>query len=479
LEISATNEGGRILIREIPPKGVRNGWVAFAVLAMLVALLGGSSRPDAVQIAALRPLSALMLIPALYVISRERIADVKTPLILLVLLLILMAVQLIPLPPALWQSLPGREPITGMAEAIGSAPVWRPISMVPTRTINALASLVVPVSALLLAATMGLRRTTLLLAVAGLGIADALLALLQALSSWNESLYFYAVTNKGSEVGLFANQNHSAVFGALALLVIGHLLSDVRSRNWVRWQRVALFGGFMLVLLSSLIGGSRAGILATGMAVVVSAAMFWISLDWRKQGDGDLPEIFGITLRPSVVFGFGALLVIAIVASFAFFDRIPAIRALTDAGNFDDLRWRLLPSLQQMIATHWAFGAGFGSFEEVYHIYEPSELLAPIYVNQAHNDWAQLIIEGGLLAVALVGLTAFWFIRCLLRIGGTTRQRLAALMFWGAVPAMVLFASLVDYPLRTPLFQFAVTVLVVAFCREVLVERAGYDDNEE
>ena len=41
-------------------------WIWLALLAAIVALLGGSSRPDAVQIAALRPLVALFLIPAFY-----------------------------------------------------------------------------------------------------------------------------------------------------------------------------------------------------------------------------------------------------------------------------------------------------------------------------------------------------------------------------------------------------------------------------
>ncbi len=463
------------MIREAEGYRLRNGWIAVALFMLVVALLGGSSRPDAVQIVALRPLAALVLVPALYFAARDKLADVRTPLFIFLAWALLVLVQLIPLPPSIWQALPGREPVTAMTQALGAEPVWRPLSMVPTRTINVLASMVVPVCALLLAAAFMLRRTTLLLLVVGVGILNALLALLQAASFWNEALYLYAITNSGSAVGIFANQNHSAVFGALTLLALGHLLSDPRSRGWHRWQRLALFAAFLLVLLSALTGGSRAGLLATGLAIVASAAMFWITLDRGKRDDETLPQIFGVTLRPALIFAMGAALAALVVAAFVMFDRIPALRSLTDAGSFDDLRWRLVPALREMMAAFWFLGSGFGSFEEVYHIFEPSELLAPAYVNQAHNDWAQLLIEGGIPAIALVLWMLVWYARRVAKIGGASRQRLAALLFWTALPAILLFASLVDYPLRTPIFQVALVLWLTALCKEELA-RSDYVD---
>ena len=464
------DQRGGLLLRGGPKQQVRYGWLAVAMLALLVTALGGSSRSDAVQIVALRPLTALLLVPFLIAFSRHRLADVKTPLLLLGSLTILMIVQLIPLPSGVFQSLPGRGAITDISAAIGAEPVWRPISMVPARTLNALASLIVPVMALLLAAGMGLPRTTLLLFAVAIGVADAFMALLQALSGWNEGLYFYAITNNGSAVGLFANQNHSAVFGSLILLVIGHLLSDARSRNWLRWQRAALLLGFALIFLSALIGGSRAGLLTAFLSVLATAAMFWLSRKRSEREEVRRPKLFGVEIGPYAMAIVGALIVVLIVIAFMLFDRIPAMRSLANVSHFDDLRWRLLPVLQEMMSTFWLVGSGFGSFEEVYHIFEPSELLAPAYVNQAHNDLAQLIIEGGVAACVLLGGTVVWFVRRLLQIGAATRQRLAALLFWSVVATTVVFASLVDYPLRTPLFQFVVIILIVAFCRENLAD---------
>ncbi len=60
-----------------------------------------------------------------------------------------------------------------------------------------------------------------------------------------------------------------------------------------------------------------------------------------------------------------------------------------------------LPVLFEMAKSHFVLGAGFGSFEWLYKMWEPDHLLMTSYFNQAHNDPIQLIIEGGLPAIAI------------------------------------------------------------------------------
>lgn len=432
----------------------RNGWIALALLAFVVAALGGSSRPDAVQIAALRPVAALFLIPAFYYFSRSNLGAMRVPVILFGLLCALMALQLVPLPAGVWQSLPGRAAVVALGEASGMQDIWRPISLVPARTMNALASLVVPAAALLLIVALAATRTQMLLTVAALGLVNAIAAILQAVSGGNEALYPYAITNMGTPVGIFANQNHSAVFGAVSLLTIGYLLAASETRHWHRWQRGGLIAAFMIVMLAALTGGSRAGLLATFLAVLSCGTMFWLAFAGDRRNRHAMPQILGRPIRPSLLVGGALALVAAIIALFVMFDRVPALQTLTDAGSFEDLRWRLLPSLQAMIGQYWLTGAGFGSFEEAYHIVEPTALLEQVYVNQAHNDWAQLLIEGGLAAVLLCAVFAGWVIARLIAIGGESRAALVAVLFFVTLAAIILFASLVDYPLRTPIFQF-------------------------
>ena len=198
-------------------------WVWLALFLGVVAFVGGSSSPEAVQLAVLRPFAALMLIPALYYLNLAQLRDARILLVLLSSLALWMALQLVPLPPAIWQSLPGREAIVALDNAAGLGDMWRPLSFVPTRGWNSLASLVVPGAALLLALATGAKPRDLLILIGGLGVFDALLGLLQTITGRDSVLYLYAITNRGSPVGIFANENHSAVFSAISLLVIARL----------------------------------------------------------------------------------------------------------------------------------------------------------------------------------------------------------------------------------------------------------------
>ena len=119
------------------------------------------------------------------------------------------------------------------------------------------------------------------------------------------------------------------------------------------------------------------------------------------------------------------------------------------------------------------FGSGFGSFEEVYHIHEPDSLMISSYVNMAHNDWAQLIIEGGVPAVLLVVALCAWLARSLGAVLGGGAAGVARMLFWLSVAGILLFASLVDYPLRTPLFQLSAVWLVAIFAFERSTYREG------
>lgn len=454
------------ILRSSSYKDQRAGWIAIALFAMLVALLGGASRPDEVQLVLLRPLCALFLIPVIYFYTPTGFRDFRALLFFLVALAAIMALQIMPLPPSLWHSLPGRENVVELSRLTGVSEAWRPISFVPSRTLNALLSLLIPIVALLIIAVMRVKRITLLLVIAGIGFLDAALGLTQIISSGNPALYPYRITNLGTAVGIFANQNHSAVFGAVTLMVVAYLICNTDGRRWPKWQRAALLMAYVIILLSALTGGSRAGLLATLIAILSTGAMFWLSIGGNRKEGGSMPSAFGIPIGPGVLFSLIAFVTAGIIGLFILFDRVPALQSLTTSGSFDDLRWQILPTLQAMMGTFWLLGSGFGSFEEVYHLFEPAELLGPAYVNQAHNDWAQFLIEGGLAAV-LVLLAGFgWVVRCLLSLGLATKRNLQSQLFWLSTIAIIIFASLVDYPLRTPVFQFVLILLLARLALE-------------
>src|SRR5690606_13196271 len=91
-----------------------------------------------------------------------------------------------------------------------------------------------------------------------------------------------------------------------------------------------------------------------------------------------------------------------------YFSRALAFDRLFSGDNVEELRGQLVPTLTKMLTDYFPWGSGFGSFEYVYRIYEPLELLRPAYLNQAHNDWLQFPIEGGLPAILIAAVAAIW-----------------------------------------------------------------------
>lgn len=452
--------------RHIPGNGTLFGWLTLALFAVLVALLGGSSRSDAIQIAALRPLSALFMIPAVYLITTAQLREARVVVLLLALWTVWLAAQLVPLPAGLWQSLPDRDLIARLDELTGIEGVMRPISLVPSRGINALAALIVPVAALCLALSMRMRSRDLLLVIAALGVFDALLGIAQVALGGSGPLYFYAVTNEGAPVGIFANENHSAVFSAVVLLVLVRLGIDAGLKARAAGVGIAISAAFLVVLLAVTISGSRAGFGVALVALAATTVMVYFSVSQHRHSLGSrrprglLAE--WMIRNPGKLLAGALAIVAALVVLLVFSDRTPGLEGAFSKNALADLRWQLWPTLETMMSRHWMLGIGFGSFEEAYHIYERTELLQPIYINQAHNDWAQLVIEGGFPAVALAGALLVWILRSVREIGVTRIDQRSTAVFWGAIVVIIALGSVVDYPLRAPVFQAVAMWLLAA-----------------
>lgn len=442
-----------------------SGLITLVLLAALVALTGGASRFDAIQIIPLRSLSALFLVWALSLLTKEQLKTELTPLVLFALFSLIVVAQLVPLPPSLWQALPGRGNLDQLDAALGIQGIWRPLTLAPMRTWNVLGSLVVPAAGLLTAISAGASSGLLLRLIAALGVANAMLGFLQIVFGSSSIFYFYSVTNFGSPVGLFANENHAAVFAASSMLVVALLGLRAGANGGAVWERMIYPAAFLLILFVSLTGGSRAGFLAGFGAILVSATM--VALFPRPRMGRQKRDALSRWLdeRPRLMMAVPLALTMLIAVAFLALDRAPAFRDMLAKDSFEDLRWSLWPVIVDMLKDHWVLGAGFGSFEQLYYVYEPSALLMPSYVNQAHNDWPQLIIEGGVLAgLILIALLALLF-RAIATLALDPSRRVEAI-FWASVFAVLGAASLIDYPLRTPLFQLSAVWLLLALFRD-------------
>ena len=103
-----------------------------------------------------------------------------------------------------------------------------------------------------------------------------------------------------------------------------------------------------------------------------------------------------------------------------------------------------------MFAKRPIAGWGLGTFPTVYPSYR--SFYTNLFINAAHNDYAQLLVETGLLGFGLM----LWFVVCLFRNGIPTSRRWefqwdAAVSFAALLGCTgILFHSFVDFNLQMP-----------------------------
>ena len=150
------------------------------VLLGIVALGGGSARADAGSLVFVRPLAVLLAAFAIATFPAEKLRSYKSWIALLAAATALLLIHLAPLPPAIWQALPGRGLLAEIDRTAGLGDIWRPLSFDPIMTRNALWAMAVPCAALLLAMRLDDQGTDRsLLAVLTLGLASGLLGVMQ------------------------------------------------------------------------------------------------------------------------------------------------------------------------------------------------------------------------------------------------------------------------------------------------------------
>jgi len=153
---------------------------------------------------------------------------------------------------------------------------------------------------------------------------------------------------------------------------------------------------------------------------------------------------------------------VAAAAAFVL-QRDMAVQRFVAESASEEQRTAFLPVYWKMIRDFFPFGSGFGSFDPVFRSYEPDAALAPAYMNHAHNDWAQIAIEGGAPALALALIFLGWFAHRtwrLWRLPATVPNQLTG-RAGSLIVLLLLLASLVDYPLRTPLLSCLMAIACV------------------
>jgi O-antigen ligase len=448
--------------------GANPSRIAYLVLMLLLVagfLFAGGARDDLLSLLVWRPLSMVVLAIALVVGWRAAWLNGRAVVALALSVVGLTALHLVPLPPAIWTALPGRDILVSIYRDAGMALPWQPLSVAQARTWNALFSLAAPVAALVLVLNLDAQgQRKLMLALIALGFVSGIIGMLQALGPAQGPLYFYRITNNGVSVGLFANRNHQAAFLAAMFPLIAANLSLFKGKPEQLFfhRAIAIAGGLLLVPLI-LMTGSRAGIV---LGIVGIASAWWVfrspvaHVRSAERKTDNRKRLIGFGLA-------GVLLVFSIIVAM----RTPALQRLVETDPADELRLSALPIIVQAIERFFPFGSGAGTFVEVYQIFEPNKFVTAFYFNHAHNDFAELLLTTGLPGVALIIWAAFLglaSLRSLFRSRGEKpgergfqAQVLGRAGF--SIIAMLALYSAADYPLRVPSLMLLVAV-AAAWC---------------
>jgi O-antigen ligase len=259
------------------------------------------------------------------------------------------------------------------------------------------------------------------------GVLYAFFALAQALTSEGKFFWVYTPRFHGSIYGTYVNHDHYA--GLMEMLVpfplvvsMGHLLRG--------GKRALVAFATMLMASTIFLSGSRGGMLAFVLEIFFFAALTLV----QKR-------------NPRVALGLIALC--ALVLTFLIFlGKGQVLGRLGDLGP--GIRLDITKDCLRMFSHRPVWGWGLGTFPSAYPSYR--SFYTNLFVNEAHNDYAQLLVETGLLGFGLM----VWFLVRLYQHGLPTSRRWE--FKWdGAVSLAALLActglllhSFVDFNLQIP-----------------------------
>lgn len=368
----------------------------------------------------------------------------------LLLCLLAVAAQLIPLQAALRERLSPAGFAVDRVVALGAEPAVHPphpLSVEPEATAWALALAAAYIGLFWCARAIfssgGVRATVR--GVASLGLALTALVAVQRATAPTLLYWTWTPISAGaSPYGPFVNRNGLASWLALAIpLVIGYAMARYHSAHradggaipgdsidptqlWLGGAAVLMSGG----LLASM---SRAGILGGGIGLM---ALIVFS---RKRIRG------GVSLA---WMGAGLVALLVLASAYANLGKLAMrLQETTEQGTWGrPAIWR---DTWRMASDFWLTGVGAGAFQRGMVAYQEGSRL--FFFNHAHDEYLQLLAEGGILVV--VPAAAAVLAAIVLMAKHLNADRTA--MFWvraGAISGLIAVAvqSIWDTGLRMP-----------------------------
>lgn len=377
----------------------------------------------------------------------------------------IVALQLVPLPVHLRDALSPQATAVDRAIHFGSPTGWQPLSLNPSETRIALLVDAVALAVFWIAREAagrgGMRLLGRVLLGAGLVVSVAAIVGAATLPPTSHLVYgIFQATDPGARpYGPFVNRNEMATWMLLALpLVIGYAAARIRRRSQggaevLDATTIWFAGGASMMLAALVLSMSRSGVVSAGTEALCAFGLSLKAADRRRHA----------------VFAAAGIVAASMAIAFAMprtseligrFDRMLVLRGA-------DGRTAIWRDTRAMIHDFPLTGVGAGAYPTGMLVYQQGSRL--FFNNHAHDQYLQLVAEGGLLVAFPFGVAVCAF-------GGLVVARLRddrSSAYWiraGAATALVgvLVQSIWEVGLAAPAnaFLFAAVCAVAVHQRD-------------
>ena len=287
-----------------------------------------------------------------------------------------------------------------------------------------------------------------------LGVALALVAVVQAalINKDDPLVYgFWRPEYGASPFGPFINKNHFAGWMVMLLpIALSYIVAMIAkakrphhldSMGTLRWALAVDSGRLVLVAVSLLImimavvlTGSRSGMVSAALALAVLGVLLWTRPETRAARR--------LMTGGVLALGGGAVLWAGLATTLSRFG---------GAGSAFSGRWGAWQDTAHIVRDFLAFGTGIGTYGRAMLVYQTVDRTS-IYA-QAHNDYLQLLAEGGLLVAVPAVIAVAVIIKTIWRrLRSADDDTLTRWLRAGAVAGLVGITaqSIVEFSLQMP-----------------------------
>lgn len=301
-----------------------------------------------------------------------------------------------------------------------------------------------------------IRRVTSLITV--FGFVFAFYAILQFFLSPFKIYGIYEAQHAAQPFGSFVNRHNYAAFMEMAISIpLGMLFSGAVARD----KRLITITAVGLMGLSLVMSGSRGGLLA-----LIAGIGFMVLVTSKAKTGNQIALKAALAVAMLLVIVFGSIFV-------GGESSLTRFAETAQSNDFSANRFQIWKVTLDVIAHNLPFGAGIGAFAAAYTPFDTANGLER--VEQAHNDYLQILADAGIVGLLLAGYFVYRLFRT-----GIANARTENLFRRGvAVGALagcfsILVHSIFDFVLHTT----AITLLFLTLVGLVVASGFEYADDE-